>query len=54
MTRRKKLRLFLEELKVEATIMILVIVYALFIFADLLLAGKVPSLQPSKTPARMP
>ena len=37
-TRRKKLRLFFEELKVEVTIMVFVIVYALFIFVDLAVA----------------
>merc|ERR1719424_2143902 len=37
-TTRKKLRLFFEELKVEVTIMVFVIVYALFIFVDLAVA----------------
>lgn len=38
-TKRKKLRLFFEELKVEVTIMVFVIVYALFIFVDLAVAS---------------
>lgn len=38
---RRRLRMFLEEIKVEATIMALVIVYAIFIFLDLLLAKPV-------------
>ena len=36
---RKKLRLFFEELKVEVTIMVFVIIYALFIFVDLAIAS---------------
>ena len=46
-TTRKKLRLFFEELKVEVTIMVFVIVYALFIFIDLAVA-KASNVRPSQ------
>jgi len=34
---RKRLRLFFEDIRVEVSIMAIVIVYALFIFADLIM-----------------